>query len=349
MSLFPIPIKHRNNGILMLKLSIVVPCYNVREYIDECMASILRAVRNMENLELVVVDDGSTDSTLMALRRWAKKFPSFKLIESENLGVSGARNLGLEAAEGEYVLFIDADDKINHKNFAILYDELHVVKSDLVCMPFFWWEGHHSWETGFVTLPEKKVITDQQQAMVSLFKDQQFYLWSKVIRRSILQSVEFPVGKHFEDVAMVPDLYAKCESFYYLRVPLVYYRQRPGSILSSKKEESIFDFMNCYDHLAHHKEGGGAVKFSINSFYIQVYIWCINDCFDSENISKKDKSAVVKDIRSIFKKNMNGEFFDTIKELFSRRQRKLVFKALVSYCMPRFFFFGRRCKNYIKP
>lgn len=103
----------------MAKVSVIVPVYNGKKYINKCVNSILR--QTFKDIEIILVDDGSTDNTLNILKEYEKRFPNVKVIESSNLGAGGARNIGLDASHGEYILFVDADDFLREDMVEVLY------------------------------------------------------------------------------------------------------------------------------------------------------------------------------------------------------------------------------------
>lgn len=103
----------------MTKVSVIVPVYNGKKYINKCINSILR--QTFKDIEIILVDDGSTDNTFDILREYEKKFPNVKVIPSINLGAGGARNIGLDASQSEYILFVDADDFLREDMIEVLY------------------------------------------------------------------------------------------------------------------------------------------------------------------------------------------------------------------------------------
>ena len=109
-------------------ISVIVPCYNVSDYVDRCVDSIVRQTIGVENLEIILVDDASTDDTLEHLKAWESRYPESILVVSydENLRQGGARNVGLSYARGELIGFVDSDDYIEPG----MYDELHKALSD---------------------------------------------------------------------------------------------------------------------------------------------------------------------------------------------------------------------------
>ena len=99
-------------------VSVIVPCYNVAPYVDECMSGL--AEQTLGPMEIICVDDGSTDGTLELLYRWREKDNRLRVISQSNAGVSAARNAGLDAAEGKYVGFVDPDDRVDRRMFSRL-------------------------------------------------------------------------------------------------------------------------------------------------------------------------------------------------------------------------------------
>ena len=94
-------------------ISVIVPCYNQAQYLDECLQSVLE--QTYQNWECIIVNDGSPDNTEEVVKKWTEKDPRFKYLKKENGGLSSARNAGIKAAEGEWILPLDADDKIGDR------------------------------------------------------------------------------------------------------------------------------------------------------------------------------------------------------------------------------------------
>ena len=112
------------------KVSVIVPVYNVEKYLEKCLESIIK--QTYENLEIIIVDDGSTDNSLHICRKWDKRDPRITIIHKENEGLGFARNTGLQHASGDYILFIDSDDFISNNMVEKLYDNLKNAEADTV-------------------------------------------------------------------------------------------------------------------------------------------------------------------------------------------------------------------------
>lgn len=118
----------------MAEISIIIPCYNVEEYIDRCLESVTAQTIGLDMLEIIVINDASTDNTLDKLYQWKHRFPQNIMVITyeENLRQGGARNIGLEHASGQYIGFVDADDWIDKDMFKLLYEKMCTLKFDAV-------------------------------------------------------------------------------------------------------------------------------------------------------------------------------------------------------------------------
>lgn len=122
----------------MAEISIIIPCYNVEEYIDRCLESVVTQSIGLDMLEIIAINDASTDNTLDKLCQWEQRFPENIMVITyeENLRQGGARNRGLEYASGEYIGFVDADDWIDKDMFKLLYEKMSTLNVDVVKCKF---------------------------------------------------------------------------------------------------------------------------------------------------------------------------------------------------------------------
>ena len=114
----------------MTKISIIVPVYNVEKYLKECLDSLIN--QTLEDIEIICINDGSTDNSLAILEEYQKKDSRIKVFSQKNQGVSAARNLGIEKATGEYLTFLDSDDRLELNTCEILYKETIAKNSDFL-------------------------------------------------------------------------------------------------------------------------------------------------------------------------------------------------------------------------
>ena len=117
------------------KISVIIPVYNVEKYLSECLDSIIN--QTLREIEVICVNDGSTDSSLSILKEYSSKDNRVKIIDKKNEGQGYARKVGLDIAKGEYILFCDSDDKYSSNNvFENLYKAIKKNNSDLMCFSF---------------------------------------------------------------------------------------------------------------------------------------------------------------------------------------------------------------------
>lgn len=214
------------------QLSIIVPVYNVEEYIGECIESIIS--QSLTDWEMILVDDGSSDDSGKICDVYAGKDERIKVVHKKNGGLSTARNVGLDIARGQYITFIDSDDVIIGADVyeRVLSEfsesqEIDVVQYDVIFKylsseehtrkyPFKFYNGKEEILKGYLT----------EQIHVS-FCD-------KVFRRKVIESVRFPEGQISEDIATIPDLVKNVDVLATTNIGYYGYRYREGSISHSK-------------------------------------------------------------------------------------------------------------------
>ena len=223
-------------------LSILLPVYNVEPYLAACIDSILRQVGDNEAVQIVIVDDASTDGSLAIAEAICRQYPHhIKLLSHcENQGVSAARNRLIDAAEGEYIWFVDPDDYVLDGALAELRSVVDTFDPDLILCDYR--------KSRFVTTrsfhgPTRQLSSDIGQLVSGVFKSRKMYCWLKISRRSLWNAGPvFPEGRIFEDIATTPWLLLKARQYYYVPSPWLYYRRRVGSIMDSvKRKTDSFD------------------------------------------------------------------------------------------------------------
>ena len=120
----------------MTKVSVLVPIYNVEKYLDECLASL--AKQTLKDIEIICINDGSTDNSPKILQKYAKKYSNFVVINKQNSGYGDSMNKGLEKATGEYIGIVESDDFIESDAFKKLYELAHKTKADIVKTNYFY-------------------------------------------------------------------------------------------------------------------------------------------------------------------------------------------------------------------
>ena len=240
-------------------LSILVPVYNVQDYLEECLTSVVEQLPQLQQspngvagVEILVLDDRSTDGSRALMDQLAQRWPGRLTLmhHAVNQGLSAARNTMIDAARGEYLWFLDSDDRRQCGAIAALHRIVHVNGPDMVVCDFRLWrermgfkhrlrgEGHRRSFAG----PSRRLLIDQAAFMADLCMPGQMHAWSKISRRTLWHDgLRFPAGRYFEDMATVPRLALRAHSLWYEPAPWVDYRQRRSSILSTLNLNKVAD------------------------------------------------------------------------------------------------------------
>lgn len=214
-------------------ITIVVPIYNVEDYLVRCIESILS--QTYRNIEIILVDDESPDNCGEICDYYAKLDERINVIHKKNGGLSDARNVGIETAHGRYITFLDSDDWIHDEYIKMLYSLMIEKKSDIVICNFI----KTSSELGSSpsgTFTEKKYEYSNIEAMEQLFGE--FYLqmvvaWGKLYKIELFKNIRFPVGRIHEDEFTTYKLLFSADKIVFYDKPLLYYWQREDSIIGS--------------------------------------------------------------------------------------------------------------------
>jgi len=214
-------------------ISIIVPVYNLRDYLDRCVNSIVR--QTYSNLEILLIDDGSTDGSGQLAEAWRQRDDRIAVYHKPNGGISDARNLGVQRARGSYLCFADADDTLAPDFVECLYGLVQRYSVKLAGVGFKKVCGQQTGSTGRFD-PAKTVVLSGWQAITPLFLYQlyQDYTWNKIYARELFDEIAFPVGRMYEDIATAYLLLDRAGAIAYNPAELYFYLQRESSIVHSK-------------------------------------------------------------------------------------------------------------------
>lgn len=215
-----------------MKLSIIVPVYKVRRYLQRCIESILQ--QTYTDYELILVDDGSPDSCGAICDRFAQECDKVKVIHKKNGGLSSARNAGLAVAQGEYITFVDGDDTVASGTY---YYNMRILMSnpdiDILEYPII--EHYESPRSRVLSFSPEKVSGNE-----NIFPDwikrkgyEHCFACNKIYRADMFMFVRYPEGEVFEDTFVTPTLYESCENIYYSDCGFYYYYDNEDSISKS--------------------------------------------------------------------------------------------------------------------
>lgn len=226
-------------------ISIIVPVYNVEQYISKCLDSILS--QTYKNIEIIIINDGSTDTSGAICDAYAQRDMRIKVIHQENQGLSAARNVGLTQAQGMYVGFVDSDDWISPEMYYRLHSEATFNHADIAACGMYKVVNNDVYISNKRGTGEIKQFT-KKRAIANLLSERSItcMMCDKLYKRSILPTSLFPEGCVHEDNYVIVDILERCEKIIYVDTPYYYYYQRNGSICNSFVLKHLNDRFNSY-------------------------------------------------------------------------------------------------------
>lgn len=222
-------------------LSVIVPVYNAEKYIDECLASLL--AQTYEDMEVVCVDDGSTDSSPVKLDEYAKKYPQIKVFHISNSGTQAARNYGLEHSSGDLIALVDNDDVVDPQMYSLMIKAMTKTGSDIVSCGYKTEYGRNIQVSIYDQFPEIEIFDTQEDCIREIDGKLSGFVWNKVIKREAYGNIRFRT-----DVSIIDDKYLLYDIMPNVtkacRIDLPFYHYRYLTVAFSKKAP-IARFMNC--------------------------------------------------------------------------------------------------------
>ena len=233
-----------------IKVSIIIPVYKVEKYLEKCIQSVIN--QTYENLQIILVDDGSPDNCGKICDEYAKKDHRIEVIHKSNGGLSDARNKGLEIAKGEYIGFVDSDDYIEADMYEVLYNLLKQYNADVsICNFYTVSQGKISIKNADNGINEYNRIEILKEILLD--KNIQSYAWNKLYKKELFDEIKYPIGKKYEDIGTTFYLLEKCNKVVVTGKSEYYYINRQDSIVNNVTESTITDYieliMQRYDYI----------------------------------------------------------------------------------------------------
>lgn len=307
-------------------LSVIVPVYNVKDYLEACVASIID--ENVSDYEIILVDDGSTDGVSGELcDKIAEKHPELiRVIHQENMGLGGARNTGIKAAEGDYLYFIDSDDKLVPGSLSLFVKEIEKSNPDVVSFNFCTDDGEGSIKPVVSNYfhSEKPFKLEEHPEYLFSFPN----AWSRVWKKTLYtdNGILYPHRAWYEDIRTTTKLFALAESIVTIEDNLYLYLQRSGSIMHSAKLDRNREIIDAFqDLLGWYKENGLFEKYrdelcrlAIDHVYLAASVRILRS--DTKHPLLKEFAGYLKKEFPDYKKN---PYLSSLT-----KPRKLVFRLL---------------------
>ncbi len=324
----------------MVKVSIVVPVYNVEKYVEKCLDTLVK--QTLKDIEIIIVNDGAIDKSKEKIESFLDNEEIKKILvknniniiylEKENGGLSDARNFGMPYATGKYIAFIDSDDYIEYDMYEKMYELAEKENSDLVECDFYW--EYINEKTGEVkTKEDKRTNYINKHEMLENIR---VVAWNKLIRRDIVEKTKviFPKGLRYEDVEFTYKLLPSLNKISYLEKTCVHYIQRENSISNSQNERTKEIFEVLENVINYYKEKGIYEEYKMQLEYIYVrYAFCssfLRMVKIKDSITrKKCLELTMKNVKSKFpnwKKNKILKKTKTFKNMYIRSINNFTYK-----------------------
>lgn len=314
----------------MVKISVIVPVYNVEEYLEQCLTSIVN--QTMKDIEIIAVNDGSTDNSLNIINEFAGNYSNIVVLDKNNGGLSSARNFGIKHAKGEFISFVDSDDFIEENMLEELYNMVQKCKADMVVSKIKLYEG--SKVTDIIPRGQytKNILTKEEAVTEFLKTNITGHAWNKLYKKQLFYEgdIKYPEGLLYEDIPTTIQLISMSKKIVLTEESFYYYRQRENAItkrISYKAVKDHYSVINFVDDYIKNLALDRSTKFYLKEFIvselsynykllIRYYLFTLN----VHNIKDEQEKLIIKKCRSI----------NLLKYIFSFKvNKKILLKAIL--------------------
>lgn len=251
------------------KISIIVPIYNVEKYLPECLISIQK--QTYSNLEIILVNDGSSDNSASICKKVLEQDERFIYIEKENGGLSSARNYGIEKSTGDYLVFIDSDDYICEDMISVMLSYMVKYEADICCCNWdFVNENSELLKKNRINIKNVKIF-DGNSGKKVLLSEKYFkcYAWNKMYKKVLFDDIRYPNGKLYEDIVAAFKLFDKSKNIVFCNDVLYHYRIRQDSITQKKFHVKKYDLLEALEVVdKNYSESSKEIKAGIALYYL---------------------------------------------------------------------------------
>ena len=266
-----------------MKLSIIVPVYNVEKHLERCIKSII--AQGLADYEIILVDDGSTDRSGMLCDEFQEQYEAVTTIHQANGGLSAARNTGIGIVKGAYITFVDSDDVLSpntlkpNLNYLISHPEVDMLEYPV--------EVHANSDQAYhLSFPNETQHTGIFADWIRREGYLHCYAWNKIYRRELWSETRFPAGAYYEDTAVMPAIVRQCRGIHYSSHGCYRYIMHPGTITTSyryDKQRQLFE----NNHRLYI-----AIKDDATLYIEAMRLWisCLNQLIDLGRCSDADQS-----------------------------------------------------------
>lgn len=219
------------------KVSVIVPVYNVENYLSKCLDSLL--AQTWQNIEIVVIDDGSTDRSAEIIQKYSEKYPDkIKAFTKENGGLSDARNYGIDRATGDFLGFVDSDDYVSETMFEEMLDLAGKHHAEMVICNIQKVDEYGNVTQKLTQIPNMPGKIELNNNF-SVFSDLSYFACNKLFRKELFAHKRFKKGIHFEDIQLIPQLLLECKTLAQTQNFHYQYLERTDSITKTHNERGL--------------------------------------------------------------------------------------------------------------
>lgn len=225
-------------------ISLIIPLYNVEQYIEQCLVSIIKQIN--EQIEVIIVNDGSQDNSLQIVEDTIKKINdtaianNFRILHQSNQGQSVARNNALTIAQGQYIAFLDSDDLLADNYFQQLMPILQAHQPDIVRFKYSTFTDLTSDKAYFdIYMPQKNLTMITDEILKGIFNDMKWFSFINVYKKELFIDELFPKNVYFEDVILMSKIFTKAKTIYFLNESLYLYRIHQNSSIRNSSIQNI--------------------------------------------------------------------------------------------------------------
>lgn len=220
-----------------MKISVIVPVYNVENYLEKCLNSLVN--QTLEEIEILVINDGSTDNSQKIIDEFQEKFPlKIKAFTKENGGLSDARNFGIDRATGEFLAFVDSDDYVSGNMLQEMYDLAKKNEAELVICNLQKVDENGNVTQKLTQIPNFSEKIDLEKNF-SVFADISYFACNKIFKKELFEGKRFQKGMHFEDIELIPQILLQCKTLAKTDAFHYQYLERSNSISKSHTERGL--------------------------------------------------------------------------------------------------------------
>lgn len=311
-----------------MKVSVIVPVYNVYDYLEKCLDSLVH--QTLDLIEIIIVNDGSVDNSDDIIQKYAKKYQNIKAYKKENSGLSDTRNYGLNYASGEYITFVDSDDFVEPTMYEEMYEKAKTGNYDIVACDINY--VYKNREERILVDP-KKDVNNIKELFINFYPT----VCTKIFKKELFDKSKqkFKSGIWYEDVEFMYRLLPYVNSVGVIHKPFYNYLQREKSITSTISPK-IYDYINNFNGLVdYYKENNFYDKYKKELEYAYVrYIYAtfIKTClgYDKEKYLKAVDDAI-KNVQEHFPKYRRNKYFYKSKKgiylvLFNKKIANILYK-----------------------